>query len=964
MKAEQISDSSFTWMTRSAIGKRVFCEMVTAVMITAGAVHADLVGYWALDEGYGKIAYDSSGNANNGDIVNAIWGPGRLEEALLLDGTAYVEISPEPWATIDQQVTLTLWVYGNPGVPPHDNFTVGAFTNLENNEARALSAHIPWGNGRVYFDTGGTEAGGYDRIFKAASPQEYQEWHHWTLVKDAEIGEQSIYLDGLLWHSGWGMDRPIGGMDVTGFTIGAKPSHVDFFVGRIDDVQLYDTALTQEEIIQAMEGIPSADGQASRFLVVDDFESYGNQSPNLPFQTWLDGPGFPADEFYPAGYGGNGTGSIVGHDIWSLPNPPYYTDMMEKTITIPGSGQSMPLYFDNTGMFDVSETQRTFDPPQDWAGYGTQTLSLWFHGSKGNTGRLYVKINDTTKIVYEGDSTNIAQTSWLPWNIDLSAASALENVYSLAIGIESSDARGLVYIDDVRLGETAHYYIGSGDTKAESVPATLDLSRNRSLAVVPAPGMTEDDINSWLIDDGRGIVVSQVLQPSGIIMLELPEVWTRPQLRDYSRSVRARANTPIAEIGAVVTVGAADTPVLLNEQLIVQIDPGDPDVRIEDLIALAPPGTVERVRESRLVPNQFLLEVTEGPNDAWQVANLIHNDPRTLYSIPNWIILPDYRDDPQPNPNDKFFPDQWHLHNDLNVADINAPEAWATTKGDPDIKIAVIDSGFDEGHLDLASNIIESNLVNPPDAHGTAVAGCIGAQYDNGIGVTGVCPKSSLILVDYDLDVYEQDQAFRFAIENDADIICCAWGYHEGIPVPQPVSVAISFAADFGRFNADKKEFLGCVIVFAMTNESRDNNGDIPDISALDKVIAVSGSNVLDKAIGAGFGSSTDVLAPTGSIVTTDVSGNDGDNSGSNQDLADPDYTRNFGGTSASCAITAGVAGLILSADETLTREKVQEILQATADKIGGIDYGNDGHTDTHGYGRINAKKAVAIASQ
>ncbi|MCP4451706.1 MAG: discoidin domain-containing protein, partial [Planctomycetes bacterium] len=56
-------------------------------------------------------------------------------------------------------------------------------------------------------------------------------------------------------------------------------------------------------------------------LIVEDFEAYGNNSPNRPFQTWLDGFGYSADEFFPVTYPGNGTGSGIGHDIWSLASP-------------------------------------------------------------------------------------------------------------------------------------------------------------------------------------------------------------------------------------------------------------------------------------------------------------------------------------------------------------------------------------------------------------------------------------------------------------------------------------------------------------------------------------------------------------------------------------------------------------------------------------------------------------------
>jgi hypothetical protein len=49
-------------------------------------------------------------------------------------------------------------------------------------------------------------------------------------------------------------------------------------------------------------------------LVVDDFESYSNSSPNRPFQTWFDGYGYSADEFFPAACAGNGTAAGIGHD--------------------------------------------------------------------------------------------------------------------------------------------------------------------------------------------------------------------------------------------------------------------------------------------------------------------------------------------------------------------------------------------------------------------------------------------------------------------------------------------------------------------------------------------------------------------------------------------------------------------------------------------------------------------------
>ena len=222
------------------------------------AANPGLVGWWSFDEGAGDIAGDGSGNGNHGQIVNATWTEGQLGSALDFDGTAYVEIPPVVWHGIDRQATLAFWVYGDPAAQPQANFIIAAFVDPGVNGARAFSAHIPWSNSNVYFDTGGTTTNTYDRIQKAATPDEFAgKWQHWALVKNADTGDQSIYLNGALWHTeaGGGNTRPINGADVTGFTVGSKASHENFFVGMIDDVQLYDVALTEGEILLAMEGI-------------------------------------------------------------------------------------------------------------------------------------------------------------------------------------------------------------------------------------------------------------------------------------------------------------------------------------------------------------------------------------------------------------------------------------------------------------------------------------------------------------------------------------------------------------------------------------------------------------------------------------------------------------------------------------------------------------------------------------
>ncbi len=179
-------------------------------------------------------------------------------------------------------------------------------------------------------------------------------------------------------------------------------------------------------------------------LTVDDFEDYSNDSPNRPFQTWHDGFGYSADEFFPVGYGGNGTGVGVGHDIWSLASPHYNGDLMETGLVYGGS-QSMPVYYEGAG----SQVDLTLDG-QDWTQSGLQTLSIAFHGTPGNTGQLYAEINNT-KILYDLDPADIASGSWLVWLIDLSSVSGLNNVTALSIGIDGAGAAGVLYLDEISL---------------------------------------------------------------------------------------------------------------------------------------------------------------------------------------------------------------------------------------------------------------------------------------------------------------------------------------------------------------------------------------------------------------------------------------------------------------------------------------------------------------------------------
>ncbi|MHC4594200.1 MAG: discoidin domain-containing protein [Planctomycetota bacterium] len=173
-------------------------------------------------------------------------------------------------------------------------------------------------------------------------------------------------------------------------------------------------------------------------IVVDDFESYNDLDPEDPaskriFNVWIDGFGVATN------------GSLVGYE-----NPPF----CEQTI-VHGGKQSMPLAYSNTGGAASSEAELTLSPAQDWTVSGVKTLTVYFHGTVGNTGQLYVKINGS-KVTYDGDAANLARTWWHLWNIDLaSVGTNLQNVTSLSIGIDGNGAAGTLYFDDIGLYRVA-----------------------------------------------------------------------------------------------------------------------------------------------------------------------------------------------------------------------------------------------------------------------------------------------------------------------------------------------------------------------------------------------------------------------------------------------------------------------------------------------------------------------------
>lgn len=305
-------------------------------------------------------------------------------------------------------------------------------------------------------------------------------------------------------------------------------------------------------------------------------------------------------------------------------------------------------------------------------------------------------------------------------------------------------------------------------------------------------------------------------------------------------------------------------------------------------------------------------------------------------------------------PNDPRLPGQWYFKN------LNMPEAWGLTKGDPSITVVVIDSGCDMGHADLAAKIDpgkdaidgdDDPSFNPAaedSAHGTACAGLIGAVTNNEVGIAGGCPECRLrcvrlveaeAMVPLSADV----DAFNFALDSGAAVVSNSWGFADPIPVPKALEDAINNVFDTGRGG------LGALVLFAAGNDDRVIMND--ELQAVRGVLGIGAINNFDSETPfTNSGDAVDLVAPTGTL-TTDITGAAG--------YASTEYTSNFGGTSSACPVAAGVAALVVSAAPSKTSAEIYEILIKTARPAPFAVPDENGHDPVFGFGVIDPVNAL-----
>ncbi len=240
------------------------------------------------------------------------------------------------------------------------------------------------------------------------------------------------------------------------------------------------------------------------FLTVDDFEAYTDDEGSRIYESWIDG------------VTDNKSGSTVGY----LQAP-----FAERTI-VHGGRQSMPLMYDNSASFSVSEAARTFDTPQNWTVKEASSLSVWFRGQAPAFAQLA-----NGNIVMNGIGADIWGTSdafrlaYKTLNGDATIVARVESIYN-----SNAWAKGGVMIRQNIDAGSMHAFMpitpgGSGGGNGASfqhrlTAAGASTNNDNTGAVVAAP--------YWVKLERKGNAFSGFISPDGVTWTQLGTAQTIP----------------------------------------------------------------------------------------------------------------------------------------------------------------------------------------------------------------------------------------------------------------------------------------------------------------------------------------------------------------------------------------------------------------------------------------------------
>jgi subtilisin family serine protease len=314
-------------------------------------------------------------------------------------------------------------------------------------------------------------------------------------------------------------------------------------------------------------------------------------------------------------------------------------------------------------------------------------------------------------------------------------------------------------------------------------------------------------------------------------------------------------------------------------------------------------------------------------------------------------------------PNDSLYGSQWAL------PAISAAQGWSvfpsTFSAAPTAPIAIVDTGVDATHEDLAGRIspLSATCLNggcaqgvptDDDGHGTHVSGIAGAIADNGIGVAGLAYDSPLIVV----RVFPSDATQGADLSDVADGI--AWAAQHGAKV-----INLSLGTTGGAYPTTLCNAVATAIsTYGVVVVAAAGNGNPPGIpvstptypAACGGVVGVAATDSSDlPASFSNFGSPDVFVSAPGVDVLSTLPGNV------------YDY---LSGTSMASPYVTALVALIRSAHPEATVAQVRAMLALSSDKVGSGSYGADPYgtcagctwDQRYGYGRIDVARALATA--
>jgi subtilisin family serine protease len=351
------------------------------------------------------------------------------------------------------------------------------------------------------------------------------------------------------------------------------------------------------------------------------------------------------------------------------------------------------------------------------------------------------------------------------------------------------------------------------------------------------------------------------------------------------------------------------------------------------------------------VGGTYLLMLDNGFSVEEAIAEISSN-PSVDYVEPNYLIYPQ-----STMPNDTYFYEQWGLFNNGRPgADIGATRVWDITQGSQDVVVAVVDTGADLTHPDLAPNAwvnageVAGNGVDDDrngfvddingwnflsnsnrlvvsadeDFHGTHVSGIIGASGNNGTGVSGVAWRVKLMSLKFIGDksgsTADAVKAINYVVDQkrkgvNVRVINASWGGSSG---STSLQTAIAAAGQAGILFVNAAGNGGDDSV----GDNIDEQGDYPASwgASMTSLIAVAALDSEDRlASFSNYGlTNVSVGAPGVRVLSTLVGGGYGFASG----------------TSMAAPHVSGIAALIWSREPSLTPAQVKQRIISTGDPV------------------------------